>query len=336
LNSVYPESYNKIKYIHRKYRRLEIKKNNKRTKLSYSKSNWKKITFPERVNLIEEPNFTLKFFNQAYKNYKKNHNVDFDLSNIIKFTPESIAVLAACIASKNFTNNMGSRGNLPKNYILRKVFADSGFFEHVNLIDKRSRTTPTNSAKLLHKVTNHKVETSIAKETCRYMMARTGSKYVDDLEPLYVILVEAMQNTNNHASADTKIGYDWWLYQYEDKSKDIIHFTFLDIGVGVFKSLSVTNWIRKLTDTANFTSNLDLVDDLLAGKIRSRTLRKDRGKGIPQIYDQSKDDLFKDFYILSNNIFINTKTDVKVKLDEEFHGTLYYWTMKIKNKKNAN
>ncbi|WP_299799780.1 hypothetical protein [uncultured Maribacter sp.] len=332
MKSVYPESSNRIKHVHRKFRRLEKRRDLKIARRRYSKSNWKKIEFPERVNLIEEPNFTLKFFNEAYKNYNKGHNVDFDLSNIIKFTPESIAVLAACIASKTFTNNMGSRGNLPKNFILRKVFRDSGFFEHVNLIDRKSRTTPAYGAQLLHKVTEHKVETGIAKENCRYMMNRTGFKYVDDLEPLYVILVEAMQNTNNHASADTDIGYDWWLYRYEDKSKGLVHFTFLDIGVGVFRSLSVINWIRKLTDSANITSNIDLVDDLLAGRIKSRTLRKDRGKGIPQIYDQSKDCMFKDFYILSNDVLINTKTDAKIKLKEEFHGTLYYWTMEIKNK----
>ena len=336
MASIYPRESNKITHIHRKFRRLDKQNKLKVERRKYSKRNWKKISFPKRVKLIEEPNETLKYFNQAHKYYKKNHNVDFDLSEIQQFTPESIAVLAACIGSEHFTNKMGSRGNLPKNFMLRSVFQDSGFFDHVNILDKKLRAISKSSAKLLHKVTKVKVETEIAKENCKFMMSKIGAKYVDDLEPLYVILVEAMQNTNNHASIRSDFNYDWWLYRYVDRTRNLVHFTFLDIGVGVFKSLSVMNWVRQLSNTVNFTSNLDLVDDLLEGKIKSRTLRKDRGKGIPQIYDQSKDEMFKDFYILSNDVLINTKNEIKIKLDQEFQGTLYYWTMGIKNTTNGN
>ncbi|WP_179019563.1 hypothetical protein [Winogradskyella forsetii] len=330
MASVFPKESDRTKYIHRKFKRLDKKSKSKIKKRKYSNTNWKKISFPPKVKLIEEPNETLKYFNQAFKYYNQNHNVDFDLSNIQYFSPVTIALLAACISSERFTNKMGTRGNVPKNFILRSIFMESGFFDHVRILDNRIKSVTKSSAKLLHKVTKDKVETGIAKENCRFMMNKIGAKYVDDLEPLYVILVEAMQNTNNHASAKVDIGYDWWLYRYEDKSRNIVHFTFLDIGVGVFKSLPVMNWVRRLTNSANFTSNLDLVDDLLEGRIRSRTLRKDRGKGIPQIYDQSKDKMFKDFYILSNDILINAKTDDKIKLDEEFQGTLYYWTMETK------
>ncbi len=336
MTSVYPKESNKITHIHRRFKRLEKKKKLSFEKRRYSKSNWKKITFPSRVRLIEEPNETLSHFNQAYKYYKKGHNVDYDLSDIIQFSPESIAVLAACIASIQFTQNMGSRGNLPKNYILRKVFKESGFFDHVNILNENLKAISKKSAQLLHKVTNDKVETGIAKDACRYMMPKLNAKYIDDLEPLYVIIIEAMQNTNNHASGKSKIEYDWWIYRYLDKSKGIVHFTFLDIGVGVFNSLPVMNFLRRLKNTANISSNLDLVEDLLNGKIKSRTKRKDRGKGIPQIYEQSKDEMFKDFYILSNDILIDAKNDINLKLEEEFYGTLYYWTMEIKNIEDGN
>lgn len=274
---------------------------------------------------------TLKYFNLANQYYKKNYNIDYDLSKVERFSPESIAVFAACIASERFTNNMNSTGNMPKNIILRNMFKESGFFDHVELENKKNTPRINKTGELLHKVTNNKVETEIASSTCLYVKKRTQAKFIDDLEPLYVILVEAMQNTNNHASAGKSVQYDWWLYRYEDRSNNLIHFTFLDIGVGVFESLSVKNWIRTATDAINLTSNLQLVDDLLAGKIKSRTLRKDRGKGIPQIYDSSKDELFKDFYILSNDVLINTKNDEKIKLNEQFQGTLYYWTIPTKN-----
>lgn len=324
----YTNEANRIQFIHRSYKREAykslIKETNRRDR---HKSSWKTIKFPSRVNLIEDPNQSLKYFSMAYKYYKKGYNVNYDLSNVINFSPESIAVFAASIQSDNFTQERESNGNSPKNHIVNRVFGESGFYDHVNVI---GRKPVPKSAKLLHKVTNNKVETEIAKKTCRFIKDKLNLKYVDDTDSFYTILIEAMQNTNNHASADDNIEYDWWLYTYVDKRKKVVHFSFLDIGVGIFKSAPVSlakSVFRKLTGTDK--KNIELVDDLLAGKIESRTLRKDRGKGIPQIYEMSKDDMIKDFYIMSNDIMINTKTDVHTELKQDFMGTLYYWTIKI-------
>ena len=62
------------------------------------------------------------------------------------------------------------------------------------------------------------------------------------------------------------------------------------------------------------SSNIDLVDKLVEGEIKSSTGRLDRGKGIPQIFELSKDKLFKDFYMLSNDVLVNAKTMKKTHL----------------------
>jgi hypothetical protein len=181
-------------------------------------------------------------------------------------------------------------------------------------------------------VTDNKVETNIAKNCCKSLFKKLDLKYYDDLEPLYDILIEAMQNTNNHAAAGKNIEYDWWLYEFEDTQDSLMHFTFLDIGVGVFESLPVKKYIIDVLKLLEIKSNLDLVDDLLEGKIKSRTNKPERGKGIPQIFDLSKDNLYKDFYILSNDILIDTKTGDRRQLNSPFYGTLYYWTIPLTNK----
>jgi hypothetical protein len=308
------------------------------TKFNYlylpKKRSWKTIEFPSKIKLIENPDEVLPFFNQAFKYFKKKNNVEFDLSNINHFSPESLAFFTACVADKRFTNNMSSKGNLPKSKILTKLFLESGFFDHVFLGNGSIKPKSSENNKLIHNETNNKVETGIASDICSFVMDKIGFIYEDEMEPLYVTLIEAMQNTNNHASANTKDSYNWWLYSFEDRQNDLLHFTFLDIGVGVFNSLSVRNWRTKLMEAAKFTSNLSLVDDLINGKIRSRTKRTDRGKGIPQIYDSSLDPIFEDFYILSNDILMNTKSNKRLLLQEEFHGTMYYWTIKTKNNGN--
>lgn len=323
---------NRILYIHRIFKRLDLKDNNKNKKRRVKNKNWKKVSFPKKIELIHEPDSTLEYFNQAYKYFRTNNNIEFDLSLVSYFSPESIALFAACIADKRYTNNMNSIGNMPKSFLLRKLFYESGFFDHVTVQNTNSQPVKRKANKLLHKITDFEVETDIATEFCLYVKNKINAKYIDDLEPLYVILIEAMQNTNNHASDshNNKGKYDWWLYRYENKNEKITHFTFLDIGVGVFNSLSVRNWKRKLSESVRITSNLDLVDDLMEGKIKSRTLRKNRGKGVPQICNSSLDEMFDEFFMLSNDILINLKTGSKKKLKEEFHGTMYYWTIKWK------
>jgi hypothetical protein len=298
------------------------------------KRTWKIIEFPENVRLIENPNKVLPYFNLAFKYFNKRNNVEFDLSNVNHFSPESLAFFTACVADKRFTNNMFAKGELPKSKILKQLFMESGFFDHVSLGNGSVNPKSSENNKLIHNETNNKVETGIASEVCSFVMKKIGFEFEDDMEPLYVTLIEAMQNTNNHASANSNDSYNWWLYTYEDRFNHLLHFTFLDIGVGVFNSLSVRNWMEKLKKAANFTSNLNLVDDLINGRIRSSTKRTDRGKGIPQIYDSSLDSIFEDFYILSNDILMNTKSNKRVLLSEEFHGTLYYWTIKTKSNGN--
>jgi hypothetical protein len=329
MSSVFPPEDNRITHIHRTYKRMELV-NREYLSKNRSKKKWKTIYFKNKVNLIEKPDETLKYFNSAHKLYHQGYNVEYDFSNVTHFSPESIAIFAACLANKSFTNYKNSKGNSPVSRSVASAFEESGFFDHVTRVGAKKVINSKPFAKLLHKVTDNKVETDTASNTCKYVFSKIDLPFIDDLEPLYVVLVEAMQNTNNHASANQSVEYDWWLNRYEEKSKKLIHFTFLDIGVGVFESLSVMDWKKKIIKSVNLTSNLDLVDDLLAGRIRSRTLRKDRGKGVPQIYDSSKDSLFNDFYIFSNDVMINTKTDERLKLKNQFHGTLYYWTIKIK------
>lgn len=330
MSSVYPPSSNKIVNVHRLYNRSRGSYSKYIGQVKRGRPKWRKIQFSRQIRLIKDPNSALRSFNTAYSFYHRGFNVEYDLSDVQVFSPESIAVLAASIASTDFTNNRNSTGNLPQNFIVANAFRQSGFFDHVNSTNLKPASNTT-AGVLLHKVTDYKVETQIARSTCEFVMRKSGIRYVDDMEPLYVTLIEAMQNTNNHASNSILKKYDWWLYRSEDKYRGLLHFTFLDIGVGVFNSLTVMNLKEKLLKAAKLTANVDLVEDLFAGRIKSSTGRMDRGKGIPQIHNSAKEEIFEEFFILTNDVLVDLKTDKKTQLTEEFHGTLYYWTIRIQN-----
>lgn len=327
MSTIFPQRSNKIKFLHRRFRRLQLEQERKKHKLKYGKSTWESIEFSPHINLIKRPDNVLSLFNRAYELYKQNKNVHFDLTKCVEFSPESIAVLAAYISTDAFTNGMASRGDLPKNSFVKRLIKESGFFDYVRMV---GGSQPVTKSKMLHKLTNNKVETDEVKEVCLFVKDKVEADYVDDMEPLYDVLVEAMQNTNNHASPKGKGLYDWWLTRFVDRETNIIHYTFLDVGVGVYNSLPVQDFLRKVRTQLNLTSNIDLVDRLVNGEIKSSTGRPERGKGIPQIFDLSKDELFKDFYMLSNDVLVDAKTMKKTKLNQEFYGTLYYFTIEIK------
>ena len=86
-----------------------------------------------------------------------------------------------------------------------------------------------------------------------------------------------------------------------------------------------------------FSHNADLVNDLLEGKIKS-SKREDndiRGKGIPQIANNSQKDIFKRAFIISNDVKIDLKSRRTEKLSNDFHGTLLYWELTKQGENNG-
>jgi hypothetical protein len=285
---------------------------------------------PENFSLIENTESVLHFFQEAYKKLKSKKRIFFDISNIKRLTTDAIAVFVAKINDENFHCKTGLMGNEPHDQEVKNIFIQSGFYEHVSI--KGSR--PKNDKKLLiHKLTNNRVEPDIAKDACLIGLRHTFQNE-NIFEPLYDILIEVMQNTNNHAG-ETRGVYDWWLQVYTHQGSSKTSYTFIDLGVGIFESLPVRSFKREVLDFIGITSNLDLVSKLFAGDIKSRTARPERGKGIPQVYECSQNATFEKFILISNDVYADLKTNDYKLLKQEFSGTLFYWEINT-NTTNGN
>ena len=284
---------------------------------------------PNDFSLINNTEKTLNYFKQAHKELKNNNGILFDISKITTLTTDAIAVQIAKIKDERFHLNKQILGNEPDNLNLRKLFTQSGFYEYVNtkVIHKK------NDKKLLiHEITNNRVEPDIAKEACLIGLRHTFNNE-EIFEPLYDILIEIMQNTNNHAG-NIRGKYDWWLHVYNHTDSLKTSYTFLDLGVGIFNSLPVKSFKRDFLELLGLKSNLDLVPKLFAGEIKSRTARPERGKGIPQVYECSQDSIFEKFILISNDIYADLKTKENKIIKTQFEGTLFYW--EINNNQNEN
>lgn len=315
-----------------KKKRALLNKNSKITAYkNYVAKPYTEHSAPLNMSFIDNTDEVLAYFNEAKELFNKKEKIDFDIKNITHLSPDTITLMIANLNDPNFTKGGKYRGTAPKDKKLEKVFTESGFYNFV-ATSKQNKDLGNN---LLHKETDYKVRPNIAKSACIVGMEHS-LKTCEPFEPLYEIIVECMQNTNNHASSNEEEQCKWWMFVYNDEETGISKYSFLDLGVGIFESLIVKNYINKAAKKIGLLPNTHFVKDLLNGNIQSR-IEKDneiRGKGIPQIVEHSDFKEFKEFKIITNDVKIDLKNKTHEKLKNNFSGTFYYW--ELQNIENGN
>lgn len=313
------------KWKDRKKRRRFIVETIKIRKRKQAKKKSVRLSSPTNFSLIQNTDEVLGYFELAKKYLNSNENVTLDISNVANLTPESVTLLVASINHEQFIKNGIVTGNAPSKPKLNKLFTESGFYDHV----RTNRRFKKDVNGLLHKETHQKVEPLVAKLAVLRGLKHVFATKKVDLGVMYDILIECMSNTNSHADLKREGTYYWWLYVYNDPEKNIAIYTFLDLGIGIFKSAAVQGFLNKTRKAAGLYPHINIVDDLLAGNIKSR-VKKDReirGKGIPQIVTNAKSDYFRSFYIIANDVKINLKTGERQQLQHSLNGTMLYWEL---------
>lgn len=281
---------------------------------------------PSDFSFVDNTDTVITYINECKQLLHNKEKVVIDIENVEKLSPDAIALLAACANDSSFSGRYGRiAGNAPKNPKLNKLFIESGFYKFVSS-SALMKSAQKREGNLLHKESHFKVQPDIAKQACLY-----GTKHVysseTPLPELYEMIIEAMSNTNNHANKKNSGTTKWWLYTYNDPSGTTCY-SFVDLGVGIFDSLPV-NLYKKAVKNIGLTHNVDLVPDLLDGKIKSREKIDNniRGKGIPQIARNSQQGIFGKSYIISNDVKIDLIHKSAEKLKSNFQGTFLYWEL---------
>lgn len=281
---------------------------------------------PKSFSLIKNTNEVLAYLVEARKRLRRDEKIMLDVSKVESLTPESITLLVACVNDQQFVCDGIVNGNAPNREDLKKMMTESGFYEHVQTKNKFKQS----GASLLHKEKHKKVEPEVAKRVIEH-----GSNHVfdgvekPDLGSMYDVLIECMSNTNSHADLSKEGSCYWWLFVHNDPNEKVSAYTFLDLGVGIFKSAAVKGYMANVKKIVGLYPNIDIVADLLAGNIKSRAkVDKDiRGKGIPQIVANAKGSIFRSFYIIANDVKIDLKTGASEQLQHSLNGTLLYWEL---------
>lgn len=320
LRSKYQIKRSKKEYKKRKDRNILIRKLGLTGDVITQKKEPFVLKIPENFSLIDNANELLDRIELGRYVAKKRLPIHIQIEHVKRLTPEAIALLIAVISEGDF-NKIDITGGVPDDELIRDMFIKSGFFNYV----KSNIGNIPNINLLLHQRSNKQVNTAIAKEVCKKGLIHTFGN--DDIfEPLYDILIECMSNTHNHADPTKDGVYDWWLYTYFDTSTKITFYSFFDLGIGIFESISVKDY-KEVMRKLGISKNIQLVNDLYAGKIKSRTLLPERGKGLPQIYSYAVHPNIKNLTLITNNVFSNMSSNRSFELAQNFSGTFYYWEL---------
>lgn len=337
----------KIQYIRKRYQeKRKTKKWKKRKKENlfklrnqiqgYNSAKRKKLInypAPNDFSLINNTDEVIKYFNDIRSFINKKSPVFLDISEITSLTPDSIALQMAQLSDKK-NKKIGMLGNAPKNSKFKKIFEESGLYDHV--ISSNQRVNGVNNKLWKHSSDNN-VKGEIAGEAVELCKEKFASKKKNfDTDSIYNLLVEAMSNTKTHAKKNkgklskgkkNKKKHDninWWLYSYIDEEKSIIKYSFIDLGIGIFQSASFNDYRKKLS---KLLGNEYLIKPFLQGKIVSSRENDNEisGKGVRQIMQCAQIEEIVKFYIISNDLKIDVKNQAGIKLSTNFAGTFIYF-----------
>lgn len=287
---------------------------------------------PNNFSFIDNTDDVVKYFNLIKENVDSNQPVCIDISKITNLSTDIIILQIAILKDKK-SMRVGISGNAPEDPNLRKIFIESGLY---NFVKSRGKKRVADNNKLWKHSTNNQVKGEIAGEAvaiCKSLFEQNGINY--DTDNMYNLLVEAMSNTINHADKE-KANINWWLYYFIDENEKTIKYSFIDLGIGIFKSASFNSYRR----FANIfvPGNSLLVKPFLEGKIISSRENDNEisGKGVRQIINCAKNPEFIKFSIITNDQIINVKEKTSQSLSYNFDGTFIHFEVSYsKNIKNG-
>lgn len=282
------------------------------------------LTAPQHFSLIENPSEVIQFLNRM-RILGRRQNIFVDMASITTLTTDGIAAFLAAIHHRDLAN-ANIFGNVPRDVRLRQRLTESGFYEYVSgksaglhrvamgAIRKRQHSGET-----FREEFNQFVASDLIAFATERLRGAPGPH-----QPSYSVLGEAMLNTVYHASASPDEREPWWASVFVDTERRRACFTFIDQGVGIFKSHRLGLRLNLATHL-RFTDRAEILRDLMHGKIPSSTKVPGRGNGIPGMYGHCKARRIRSLTVLANDAIGYAETEVYSVLNTSFDGTVLYW-----------
>lgn len=300
-------------------------------------SGLKSVRVPGVFSFIENPEEVIRFINNLKVYLKERTKVFVNLKKVEEIDYGAITTLLAVMYDFK-SNKVYFNGNLPKNKRIKKLIEDSGFF--IQLDKPKSEGIQYTIGKQNQMFT--KANKVVVSELGRPIMEDT-SKTVWGEPKIYKglqrVLVELMQNTNNHADLNDKGKERWWLSVNHDIESKKVSFVFVDYGVGVFESLKNKhkgskwfNAVKIIIERIKYGKSHEVLKMLLEGDLHlTVTGEHFRGKGLPGIYEVLMRNQISNLFIITNTVFADVTNINYRELNNSFSGTFLCWEINQQN-----
>lgn len=333
------------KEFRKKILRKERLKANRRNQEGYSKNelrdkklaaNYHKVKAPEKLTIFNNYEETFRFISQLESNYIARKKTFVNIRHVEEIDYGAIALLVSVMFLFK-EKSIDFNGNFPKNDKIKKQLIDSDFFKHLKKPIRKKVEYALGKPHQIFTRANRKVVSELG-----YAVMKESSLTIwgqkRTLKGLQRILLELMQNTNEHAHIEGRGKERWWLSVNHNKENKKVTFIFVDYGVGIFKSLynktSNSKWfyIHKIKDRIQYGHDTKILRMLLEGELhKTVTGQSFRGKGLPGIKQVHKRNGISNLNVITNNVYADVSKGIYKLLANQFSGTMLYWEIDQNN-----
>lgn len=344
LNLKHAAKSNKRRLIHNLKKRIKLRlehEENRAQNLSeYRKVWWNKetkeivIEAPENFSVIDNAREMLNFFNQFRRYEKQKYKIFFDMSKVKQITGDAIVyMLASFDWHRKKYGHLHIRGNSPSDEGCKELFHCSGFFKYMHTVVPIDKTRKD----VLQLTYSDNVKPNLASEVINFAKIHLKLENRSQAKAIYRTIIECMSNTKNHAYEKGNINPLWYLMAIYYQSRNEIHFTFFDSGLGIPTTIrrdklehiteKVSQFVKKISKGIHITSDSDLIVSALNGEFRTSTALEHRGKGLPAIKQCCDNKDIDDLIIVSRQGYVNLqgKNDL---LPTNLLGTIISWKIR--------
>ncbi len=298
-------------------------------------SGYKQIKAPSNLSLLNNEAVTLDFLRKLQVCYIAKKKVAVLLDDVVTLTTDGILVLLSSMVQYKAAR-IGFNGTKPQDEYISFKLESSGFFKHLYgaAMREQDRYSFKKMNNFIYTHGQKTVEASLADDLVKY-----ASEVVWG-EPrrcpgIQTTLVELMHNTYDHAG-EFKGEKHWWISVEHDEQAHEVTFSFIDFGVGIFRSLANKKQGEPLYGALDYiihrfplvTTEADRLKLILEGKVRLTQFNEYyRGKGLRNIYMKYQRNYISDLSIISNFASFKAENDDYHSLRNEFIGTFISFKM---------
>jgi hypothetical protein len=304
---------------------------------SYNKEkNEFRIDAPIKCSILNNTDEFCKFISDIHFFYKARKPIFVNMKNVQEIDDDAILVMLSIMIEFK-EKKIRYNGNYPENKEIADKFRNSQFFKYLDaktLKDDQYELNSLDNQILTHanKNVNPILASTILDDATTFLWGKP--KWC---KGAYRTIIELMQNTNNHAELGHKGAKHWWLSISKNKDENKVYFSFVDYGIGIFKSLEKkkeSSWLKSAYNILKkeLYSNHIILKKMLFGEISNTSTGEIyRGKGIPGIKEVLDRNGISSLYIITNDVYADVSNGDFSQLKNHINGTFVYWELNMEN-----